>query len=152
MKTLKEYLDAPDGRKQMYSDIDEILRWMDFEKIAKVMDFLDWGWVKKEDEELDGHMFTDENGYVSYIPTAKEVMLMARRVIDWTVDGALESEKNGEFEKHYSVNTAGFVCELEIVDDDIKENFWGKDCPDDFEHSVDITLKFVLEEAMGKFV
>ena len=152
MKTLKEYLDAPGGRKQMQSDIDEILRWMDFEKIAKVMDFLDWGWVEEDGKDMEGRRLVAKEGYTTYIPTEKDIMLKAKNIIDYTVESALEAEAKGEFERHYEVDSGGFICELDIIDDDMRKNFWGEDVPDDYEHSVDICLKFVLEEAMGKFV
>lgn len=161
MKTLKEYLEAPGGRKQFEADIDDIMELFDFEKIARVMDFLNWGWLigEKDMETLLARGYkvfpADEDypGNGLYVPKVKDITIMARKIITDTVESALEAEERGEFEKRrYFVDSAGFYCELEIVDDEIRKRAWGDDAPDDFEHSVDIVLRFVLEDNLGKFV
>lgn len=158
MKTFKEYLDAPDGKKQMLDYIDDILNIIDFKRIESVMDFLRWGWVigdKDVDDLLqEGYVvfysdFTEDN---LYVPKEKDIILAARRIIEDTVERALECEANYDLStKHFSVSRAGFLCEIDIIDDDRRKRIWGEDAPDDFEHSVDITLKFILEENLGKF-
>ena len=157
MKTLKEYLDAPGGREQLASDVDEILSWFDFKKIADVMDFLNWGWAISKDKSVDdlldaGYRVIDEGAYDVYIPQEKDVILAAKRIIDQTVNHALDAEAEGDFTDYYYVDGAGFYCELKIIDDEFRTYFWGEDAPDDFEHSVDITLRFCIEESLGKFL
>lgn len=161
MKTLKEYLEAPGGREQFEADIDDIMELFDFEKIARVMDFLNWGWRIGE-KDMDtllarGYkVFPADEDYPDnglYVPKVKDITIMARKIITDTVESALEAEERGEFkERRYFVDSAGFYCELEIVDDEIRKRAWGDDAPDDFEHSVDIVLRFVLEDNLGKFV
>lgn len=157
MKTLKEYLDLIEGRRQMESDIEEIMETIDFEKIAKVMDFLGWTWVirGRDADELvkQGYtvVFDDEYGDDMYAPKVKDIVLRARKIINDTIYNALESEERGEFTTHYMMDSGGFHCELDIVDDDVRKRHFGDDADDDFKHSVDITLKFVLEDYIGKF-
>ena len=45
--------------------IDEIMDWFDFEKVAKVMEFLKWKWVSTEDG----------------IPSVSEIRQSARRLL-----------------------------------------------------------------------
>ena len=157
MKTLKEYLDAPGGRQQLEEDIEEILDSLDFEKIASVMEFLDWKWCdgKRDAEELieRGYVVNVvEDGYVMYVPKVADIIRVARRTINDVISHALEAEENGEFIGRYYVDGAGFYCELEILDDETRKRFVGEDAPDDFKDSVDISLRFVIEDYMGKFV
>mgnify|MGYP007101851868 CR=1 FL=1 len=138
MKTLKEYLDAPGGRRQMIETIDEVIGEFDFEKIANVMGFLEWNWYFAEDNNMG-------------VPDKKEVEKQARSHLYYLVEHAEKAEADGEFEKKYILDGGGFYAELEIVDDDTRKSFFGEDAPDDFEHSVDILLKFVVEDNLGKF-
>ena len=138
MKTLKEYLDAPGGRRQMMETIDEVISHFDFEKIADVMDYLSWEWFFKEDGS-------------NRVPNKKEVEARAREHLYDLVEHAEEAEKENNFTNRYYIDGGGFYAELEIVDDETRKGFFGEDAPDDFEHSVDILLKFVLEDNLGKF-
>lgn len=139
MKTLKEYLEAPGGRRQMMETIDEVISHIDFEEIADVMDYLSWEWYFKEDESMR-------------VPDKKEVEDRARKHLYDLVDHAEEAEKENNFTDRYYIDGGGFYAELEIADDETRKRFFGEDAPDDFEHSVDITLRFVIEDYMGKFV
>jgi len=139
MKTLKEYLDAPGGRRQMMETIDEVISHLDFEEIADVMDYLSWEWYFKEDESMR-------------VPDKKEVEDRARKHLYDLVDHAEEAEKENNFTDRYYIDGGGFYAELEIADDETRKRFFGEDAPDDFEHSVDITLRFVIEDYNGKFV
>ena len=139
MKTLKEYLEAPGGRRQMMETIDEVMRSIDCEKIADIMTYLDWEWYFKEDDSMR-------------VPTKEEVESRAKKHLYDLVDHAEEAERENNFTDRYYIDGGGFYAELEIVDDETRKRFFGEDAPDDFEHSVDILLKFVVEDNLGKFI
>ena len=118
--------------------IDEVMHSIDCKKIADVMAYLDWEWCFNGDEDMR-------------VPDEKEVEDRARKHLYDLIECAEEAEKKNEFTDRYFIDGGGFYAELEIVDDETRKRFFGEDAPDDFEHSVDIRLKFVLEDNLGKF-
>ena len=138
MKSLKEYLQAPGGMRQMMETIDEVISSFDFEKIANVMEFIDWEWYFKEEDLMK-------------VPDKQEIESRARKQLYDLVEQAEKAEKENNFTDWYFIDCGGFYAELKIVDDETRKGFFGEDAPDDFEHSVDILLKFVLEDNLSKF-
>ena len=83
------------------NSINEILDCMDFEKIKKVMDFLNWTWWN-----TDG------------VPEIYELRIFAREQLNRVAKDLIKSGKN-----RYSTSCGGFVAEAERDDDDSKIYF-----------------------------
>lgn len=138
----------------MRTNIDDILSWMDFKKIADVLDFLNQGWAVKgkdvDDLVESGYRVLDDTLGPLYIPKEKDVLLKAKEYLDSIIEDVLDAEENGMFRDNWHIDGV-FYCGLQIIDDETRKDLFGEDAPDDFEHSVDIKLRFVLEECPGKF-
>ena len=63
------YIETAEGLSQMYDRIDEILDSIDTEKIAKVMRFLNWQWVKRAHVDQD----ITKDAWIYYQPTSQEI-------------------------------------------------------------------------------
>ena len=83
--------------QDIQNDIDDILDWFDFERVAKVMECLNWEWGRSVGKEGD---FEDA---LPYIPNVPELRKEARRLLRSTVEQALKSG-----EETYTVSTGGF--------------------------------------------
>ena len=96
---MKEYLSTSEGRKQMRANIDEILSWMDFKKIADVLGFLHQGWSTNGMDvdslvENGYEVFDDEYGCGKlYIPKEKDVLLKAKKYWEDLVEDALDLDE-----------------------------------------------------------
>lgn len=136
MKTLSEYISTVEGISQMWEDINEILDDFDFEKVHKVMETLDWKWYladyEDEDEELR-------------VPTANEVRKRARSEMTSLITQMAEEGETTGFS-----NGGGIEATVEVIKDEVRKLAFGEDAPDDFKHSVELKLRFIVEENMPK--
>ncbi len=164
MKLLKEYIATADGVKQMWNRIHDILDGFDFGKIDIAMEALGWEWSagKSEIEELKElgrtvHINREFPELSTYVPEVEDIRKHARKMLEELVYEAAEyQEKELDKDKledyptddklYYTTSTGGFDASISILDDDTRKEVFGDDAPDDFEHSVDIVLKFVIEE------
>lgn len=80
-----------------YDTIFDILEGMDFYRIKKTMDFLQWYWAT-------------DRGFV--IPDVYEIKKSARTILINSVVGAISSPN-----KEYVINTGGFRAESKIYKD-----------------------------------
>ena len=153
MKTMKEYLSTPEGMKQMWEKVNEVLDNFDFSTVIIAMEALDWGWACTKEEasiysdegckvKLDNIM--DEPGVVEYFPQHKHLLKAARNLITECIDDMVE---NGEEE--WAMSTGGFKARVRISTDEERADYYGAEVAnvDDFEHSVDISLYFIIEES-----
>lgn len=144
MKTMKEYLSTPEGVKQMWEKINEVLDNFDFTKVKVAMDALDWGWACSEAE---GEMYEDAGCKVNYekniyYPEYPQLLKHARELLAQSIEDMPEGDTE------WSVSTGGFVAKAFITTDDERMDFYGGISDvDDFAHSVDILLTFVVEES-----
>ena len=124
-KKVKDYIQTIEGYKQFRDKVDEILLHFDFEKVASVMEFLNWKWASWEDEEGDEHY--------NEVPTAFALRQVAYKLL---VD-AVERGMGG---------SGGFNVKCYVYDL-VDENGvpYDPDEPDDFEHSVCLDLSFTVE-------
>ncbi len=79
-------------------DINEILDCFDFEKVKKVMDFLNWEWAR-----CDG------------VPEIYELRKFARQMLNDVVADIIKSTENT-----YCLECGGFRAEANVYDDDEK--------------------------------
>lgn len=146
---MKEYLSTPDGVKQMWDKINEVLDNFDFNTVKVAMDALDWHWACTPEEaemyeeqgcrartRMDG-----EEAY--YYPEYPQLMRQARRLLVQCV------EEMPEDETEWSVSTGGFMAKAYISTDKERMDYYGAEIAnvDDFAHSVDISLYFIVEES-----
>ena len=135
MKTLKEYISTADGMMQMWDDINEILDDFDFSAVYVAMDALDWKWAMKDEDGED----------VERQPEINELQKKARgMMVELIATLAEDGEKSG-----FS-NGGGFEVGVEIIDDKLRKRVFGEDAPDDFKHSVELKLRFIIEENIPK--
>lgn len=155
MKTLKEYIATADGVKQMWNRIHDILDGFDFGKIYIAMEALGWEWCARESEieelkELgrNVHINREFPELSTYVPEVEDIRKQARKMLEGIVNEAAEYQENHPTDDklYYTTSTGGFEASISILDDDTRRDIFGDDAPDDFEHSVDIVLKFVIEE------
>jgi len=120
-KSINYYLSSESDTEQMLEAIHSIMMYIDFEKIHNVMEFLDWGW---------------RNEGVPTVESIKnELFDLLIRVVE---EGAKEDKSS------YSISCGGFLVEYHVYEPEDDE-------PDDFEHCVDISASFVLEESSSLF-
>lgn len=135
MKTLKEYISTADGVMQMWDDINEILDNFDFSAVYVAMEALDWKWVMK-----------DENGEnEERQPEINELQKEAREILVKLIMRLANEGENKGFEDY-----GGFEACVEVIDDMLRKRVFGEDAPDDFKHSVELRLRFIIEENMPK--
>lgn len=148
MKTMKEYLSTPDGVKQMWDKINEVLDNFDFTKVTTTMEALDWGWACTEEDaemyEVQGcktRWCGDDGGWV-YYPEYPQLLKQAREMLAQCVEDMPEGETE------WSISTGGFMAKAFITTDEERLDYYGDVADvDDFAHSVDILLYFIVEES-----
>lgn len=128
-KSVKDYISSLTGYKQFRNRVDEIILNFDFQKVHDVMEMLDWKWASWYDENGDQH--TNEVPSVYALRTRAYQMLL----------DAVEKDCRGS--GGFEVRT--YVYDL--VDEDGIPFF--PEEPDDFEHSVHLSLRFTVEEQQG---
>lgn len=125
-KTVRDYISTLAGYKQFRDRVDEIILHFDFQKVHDVMEMLDWKWASWYDEDEDQH--------INEVPS---VYALRTRAYQMLLDAV---EKNCGGSGGFEVRT--YVYDL------VDENGvpYTPDEPDDFEHSVHLSLKFIVEE------
>lgn len=146
MKTMKEYLSTTEGVKQMWEKINEILDNFDFVRVLTTMEALDWYWACSEgaaDLYADqGCAIKKEGSDFYYRPELPQLLKAAReRLID-----AVESIP--ENRREWRSDTGGFRASVYISTDEERSEYYGSEVAnvDDFAHSVDLTLEFVVAD------
>lgn len=152
MKTMKEYLSSSEGVMQMWEAVNQVLDGFNFGNVKAAMGVLDWSWLCKHEE---AERYEDEGclvvwnaegapeGYVKYYPECPQLYQTARDMIINTVRDMPEGKTR------WSVSGGGFKVEVRISTDEERADYWGSEVAnvDDFAHSVDITLYFIVEES-----
>lgn len=119
-KKVRDYIATIGGFKQFRNRVDEIIEHFDFEKVHKVMELLNWRWACYEDENYEDCYDT--------VPSVGALRIQARKLLIDAVD------------KGYG-GCGGFEVSCFVYEDGPEE----EGDPDDFEHSVHLELKFVIE-------
>ena len=135
MKTIKEYISTPGGIMQMWDDINGILDNFDFSAVYVAMEALEWKWAMKDDSGFD-----EERQ-----PEINELQKRAREMLVGLVLRLAEEGENNGFD-----NCGGFEVAAEVIDDELRKRVFGEDAPDDFKHSVELKLRFIIEENIPK--
>lgn len=135
MKALKEYISTADGMMQMWDDINEILDNFDFSAVYVAMEALEWKWTMKDDSGFD-----EERQ-----PEVNELQKRAREMMVNLILRLAEDGENIGFD-----NCGGFEVSAEVIDDEMRKRVFGEDAPDDFKHSVELKLRFIIEENIPK--
>ena len=117
--SIKYYLDKESSREQIQDIIDDIIDNFDFEKVHKVMEFLNW-------------QYWDDSVKGQHVPDIHELRAAARRRIK---DALREIEKTNQLRMTY--DSGGFVATVEIDPDNIEN--------EDLKKHIFISLSFVLE-------
>lgn len=151
MRTMREYLSTAEGVGQMWEKVNGVLDEFDFSAVKVTMDALDWGWScgreaaeRYEEEGCRVKWPEDGEDMCLYYPECPQIYKFARNLIINTVRDMPDDEER------WSVSTGGFKVEVAIVRDEDTEGYGSgvvADEPDDFEHRVDITLYFIVEES-----
>ena len=136
------YIETAEGLSQMYDRIDEILDSIDTEKIAKVMRFLNWQWAKRAYVDQD----ITKDTWIYYQPTSQEI----RKHIRDNIIDVIKTAETGDW--HSSCGGIDVRVFTYDPDDPQEEREEIKNGPDDFEHRVEILVKFVIEENFGKYL
>lgn len=146
MKTMKEYISTAEGMAQMWEKINEILDNFDFGKVLTTMEALDWYWACTEgDADLyadQGCKIKAEGSGLYYRPELPQLLKAARkRLID-----AIESMPDGE--RRFWTDSGGFKVSVYISTDEERSEYYGSEVAnvDDFAHSVDLTLEFIVAD------
>lgn len=148
MKTIKEYISTAEGVKQMWEKINEVLDNFDFDKVKVVMDALDWGWACTEDEASiyagEGCKVKLGVDYPLYFPNHSQLLRQARNMIEQCISD-MPVDKT-----EWGVSTGGFMVKVYIATDEERKEYYGDVADvDDFAHSVDISLYFIVEESQS---
>ena len=117
-KQPKDYIQTLKGYEQFRNKVDEILEEFDFAKVHKVMKSLDWCWGFWDDRDCYKHL--DE------VPDEYALRKVARKLLIDAVE-------------HGHGGTGGFETTAYVYSCNPDNE------PDDFEHQVCLTLKFVVE-------
>lgn len=153
MKTIKEYLSTPEGVEQKWSTINEIIENFDFDEIYAAMEAVDWRWVvsgqeradKMEEEGYDIRWCDVNDDWYEYRPKIKDLRERAREMLNETL------ERCHDEETEWGQSSGGFETKMCILTDEERKEVFGDDAPDDFEHSVDLRLKFVFGDSGSRF-
>ena len=135
MNALNEYISTADGVMQMWDDINEILDNFDFSAVYVAMEALEWKWVMKDE---DGEEEERQ-------PEINELQKRARGMLVELITGLAEDGETTGFR-----NGGGFEVSAEVIDDEMRKRVFGEDAPDDFKHSVELKLRFIIEENLPK--
>lgn len=151
MKTMKEYLSTPEGVNQMWKKVNEVLDNFNFDNVETVMEALDWSWACTPSEaaeyEEEGCRVKRQNALVEggceYFPKYKHLLRVARE----RVVGCIENMPDDE--TRWAESGGGLRVEVNICTDEERKDYYGSSVADvdDFEHSVDIALYFIVEES-----
>lgn len=125
---------------QVGKEIERVMNDFDFDKTADLFEYLQWEWADN-----------DDGNWSYYVPDKQQIKDFIRKELFNIVESAEEAENRGEFEERYSIDGGGFLIELLLYDDEERKSVFGEDAPDDFEHSVELTVRFVPTECVGKF-
>ena len=153
MKTIKEYLSTKEGVEQKWLTINEIIDGFDFDEIYAAMEAVDWRWVvigqekanKMEDEGYDIRWRGVNDDWYEYRPKVKDLRERARDMLNETL------ERCPEDKTEWGQSSGGFETKMCILTDEERKEVFGDDAPDDFEHSVDLRLKFVFGDSGSRF-
>ena len=145
---MKEYLSTPEGVKQMWDKINEVLDNFDFNTVKVAMDALDWHWActpeeaeMYEEQGCRAKTRMDGDG-AYYYPEYPQLLKQAREMLVQCVEDMPEGETE------WSVSTGGFMAKAFISTDEERLDYYGDAADvDDFAHSVDILLYFIVEES-----
>lgn len=124
-RKVKGYIQTLEGYRQFRNRVDSILLNFDFEKVHQVMSELGWVWATWEGEEGDTHR--------GEVPSVYALRQLAYKLL-------IESVEKGP------TGTGGFEVKCyvyDLVDEDGVP--YTPDEPDDFEHSVCLDLRFIVE-------
>lgn len=147
---MKEYLSTPEGVKQMWDKVNEVLDNFNFSNVKTTMDALDWHWACSPEEaemyEEQGCVTKDDgldSEKVYYYPECPQLMQQARKLLVQCIEGMPEDETE------WSISTGGFMVKVYISTDEERVDYYGAEVAnvDDFAHSVDISLYFIVEES-----
>lgn len=130
-KTIRYYMDKVGGRNQMIEAIHDVIECFDFEKVHRVMRFLNWGWA-----------FT--NNKVPSVTQIKEQLLeMLFDVFEYGYN---------ENAAQYQMDTAGFFVEYTIVSNEEAEKYEAYNFEDDdFKNRVIINVFFSIGDYHGGY-
>jgi hypothetical protein len=154
MKTIKEYLSTPEGVEQKWNIINEILEDFNFDEVFIAMEAVDWRWAVT-DKDIADEM--EEEGYdirrtgiidddwCEYRPKIQDLRKWAREMLIDTIASCPDEETE------WGQSSGGFETKICILTDEEKKEVFGEDAPDDFEHSVDLRLKFVFGDSGSRF-
>ncbi len=153
MKTIKEYLSAKEGNEQKWSTINEIIENFNFDEIYAAMESVDWRWVvigqekadNMEGEGYDIRCRDVNNDWYEYRPKIKDLRERAREMLNETLERCPEGETK------WGQSTGGFETKMCILTDEERKEVFSEDAPDDFEHSIDLRLRFVFEDSGSRF-
>ena len=150
MKTIKEYLEEPGGIVQAVSEINNIIDNFDFEAVSATMDALNWDWLCPSDKVEKFEKLGKLTGPSMYHPDIDDIRNNARTLLcNLILERAWKGKQDVE---EWFVSTGGFEVSVTLIDDEDRKRLFGEEAPDDFEHSVDIVLKFVVEENLSKYM
>lgn len=141
MKTIKEYLSTPEGVEQKWNVINEILEGFNFDEVFTAMEAVDWRWVVIGEDKADE---MEKDGY-EYRPKIQDLRKKAREMLIDTI------AKCPDEETEWGQSSGGFETKMCILTDEERKEVFGDDAPDDFEHSVDLRLKFVFGDSGSRF-
>jgi len=127
-KSLKDFLDDSRSYKQFRDNIENILMWIDWEKIHKIMKVLRWTWAGWTDFEGNEHYNSIPDKY----GLKKEVLHRIHEMEEWIGEHPDATE--------YHSGTAGFEYEMTVCDPENEND------PDDYDNRVRFIVRFVVEE------
>ena len=145
MKTMKEYISTAEGMNQLWEKINEVLDNFDFSKVIVTMEALDWSWACTEGEadlySDQGCRIRKEGSDWHYFPNIQQLQKRSRELIKECVEHIPDGENR------WMVSTGGFEVIVDICKDEDREEYYGRPTEDDVEHSVDIQLRFIVEDS-----
>ena len=153
MKTIREYLSTAEGVEQKWNVINEILEDFNFDEIFAAMEAADWRWIvtgkdNADEMEEDGYDIRrsgiDDDWY-EYRPKIQDLRKQAREMLIDTIASCPDEETE------WGQSTGGFETKMCILTDEERKELFGEDAPDDFEHSVDLCLRFVFGDSGSRF-
>ena len=154
MKTIKEYLSTAEGVEQKWRIINEILEDFNFDEVFIAMEAVDWRWVvtdkdKADEMEEEGYDIrlagTIDDDWYEYRPNIQDLRKWAREMLIDTIASCPDEEAE------WGQSSGGFETKMCILTDEERKEVFGEDAPDDFEHSVDLRLKFVFGDSGSRF-
>ena len=151
MKTIKEYISTSQGFAQMWEEIDDILAQFSFDAVFVAMEALAWEWAVPVGEldnliergrKITGREYPE---LATYKPEIEDLRDFARKMLYDIVTVAAASDENECYD-----NTGGFEARVRIIGDEERKRVFGEDAPDDFKHSVELRLMFIVEDNIPK--